>query len=220
MSKKLSPVCKMGEPGSHYGGGGRAARGKRGALLSQVLSRYAATLADSDPDSRTLSCAVLQEAVPDGLAVGQRGAHLVRGAGGIGLGDTPAPQAPAADEEGVGTESGVPSSPSLPMPVTPIKRAGVLSPGFPEEGTAPERFRGEGWWPEGCTPATHLPSPRPSLLASAPQRGGTQKRPPSALGHQQGRRGGGTGLSPPGVTLQGELEGGEIRGLTWEMRQL
>lgn len=149
------------------------------------------------------------------------GEHIWSGGrGGIGLEDTPAPQAPAANEEGVGTESGVLSSPSLPMPVTPIKRAGVLSPGFPEEGTAPERFRGEGWWPEGCTPATHLPSPRPSLLASAPQRGGTQKRPPSALGHQQGRRGGGTGLSPPGVTLQGELEGGEIRGLTWEMRQL
>lgn len=64
------------------------------------------------------------------------------------------------------------------------------------------------------------PSPWPGL---APPRGGTlRKGAPvlsGALGHQQWRRGGGTGLSPPGVTLQGELESGVIRGLTWEMRQ-
>ena len=80
----------------------------------------------------------------------------------------------------------------------------------PEEETASGRFNREDWGPRA------LP-----LAWPGPTKGrDSQKRHPRALGHQQWSRGGGTGLSPPGVTLQGELEGGVIRGLTWEMRQL
>lgn len=123
----------------------------------------------------------------------------------MGFGETPAPRAQLQVERELGSESGAPSPASVRVPTTLIMRARVLSP---EEETASERFSREQWGPW----ALPLAWPGPTKW------GDSQKRRPRALGHQQGRSCPPL-LHPPRVTLQGELEGGVIRGLTWEMRQ-
>lgn len=65
----------------------------------------------------------------------------------------------------------------------------------------------------------HPPSPGPSSLAPAPQRGGTHRKGGPVISGISGEDRGRCWPSPPRVTLQGEQEGGVIRGLTWEMRQ-
>lgn len=79
-----------------------------------------------------------------------------------------------------------------------------------------EDQRGKGLASQQGSDGGLVSAPPPSLswaLLTGPgprERRGSQKRPLLQ---------GGANLSPPKVTLQGEPEGGVIRGLTWEMRQ-
>lgn len=167
------------------------------------------------PDSLTLSCPVLQAVVPDSPAAGSQ-EHRAW------LGWTTHP--------GWGDGGGAWGWGRFLHPGPSCRWRG--SWGQSQERPAPlsvcayhPHNEGEGAEPRGGNSLRKVqrgtagaPGPPPGL-AWPHQGGDSQKRRPHALGHQQGRRCPPL-LPPPGVTLQGELEGGVIRGLTWEMRQL